>query len=92
MLDKIIKDFQYKKILILGFGKEGKSTYSFLRKYLKDINITIKDQNHGIKNDPILENDNNVEVITGNNYLNDLEQYDIIMKSPGITFKKYGYF
>ena len=87
MLDKIIKDFQYKKILILGFGKEGKSTYSFLRKYLKDINITIKDQNHGIKNDPILENDNNVEVITGNNYLNDLEQYDIIMKSPGITFK-----
>lgn len=87
MLDKIIKDFENKKILILGFGKEGKSTYSFLRKYLKDINITIKDQNHTIKNDPILENDNNIEIITGENYLNDLEQYDIIMKTPGITFK-----
>ena len=87
MLNKIIKDFENKNILILGFGKEGKSTYSFLRKYLKDILLTIKDQNHSIKDDPLLKDDKNVEIITGDNYLDDLDKYDVIMKSPGITFK-----
>lgn len=87
MLNKIIKDFENKKILILGFGKEGKSTYSFLRKHLHDIGLTIKDQNHSIKDEILLKDDKNVEIITGDNYLDDLDKYDVIMKSPGITFK-----
>ena len=87
MLNNIIDEFKNKKIVILGFGKEGKSTYKFLRKYLTDINITIKDKNSSIKDDELLKDDNNIKIITGNNYLEELDKYDIIMKSPGITLK-----
>ena len=34
MYKKIVEKLKDKKIAILGFGKEGKSTYSFIRKYL----------------------------------------------------------
>jgi len=87
MLDRLINDFKNKKIVILGFGKEGKSTYKFLRKYFKDVHISIRDANTNIKNDPLVESDNNIEFITGEDYLENLEQYDIIMKTPGISFK-----
>ena len=87
MLDKIIKEFKNKKIVILGFGKEGKSTYQFIRKHLNDISLTIKDKNDNIKNDPLLQKDPNVEIITGDDYLDHLEEYDLIMKTPGISFK-----
>lgn len=87
MLEKLINEFRNKKIVILGFGKEGKSTYNFLRKYLKNIEITIRDANDNIKDDQLIANDKNVKIITGNDYLMDLEQYDIIMKTPGITFR-----
>ena len=42
MIDNIINDINGKeKVLILGFGREGKSTYSLIRKYLKDKKFTI---------------------------------------------------
>ena len=34
MYNNIIERFKDKNIAILGFGKEGKSTYNFLRKHL----------------------------------------------------------
>ena len=52
MLENIIEYFKNKNVVILGFGKEGKSTYNFLRKYLKDIHLTIKDQNTSINDEP----------------------------------------
>ena len=87
MLDKLINEFINKKIVILGFGKEGKSTYNFLRKFLGNIHITINDQNESIKNDELIKNDDNLTIITGEKYLENLDQFDIIMKAPGITFK-----
>ena len=44
MIEKIIKKLVNKKIAILGFGREGKSTYKFIRKYLKDEEVTIIDK------------------------------------------------
>lgn len=87
MIDKIIDEFKNKNIVILGFGKEGKSTYTFIRKYLKDIHLTIKDKNDKIKDDELLKDDKNITIITGENYLNDLDKYDLIMKTPGISFR-----
>lgn len=81
MKDRLIDFFKNKKIIILGFGREGKSSYDFIRKNLKDKEIFIADQKQ-------LElNDENTTLICGDNYLNDLETYDIIIKSPGISFK-----
>lgn len=80
MLEKIIDFFKDKKVAILGFGREGKSTYHFIREFLPDLEITILDQ----KSVEVL-GDNNVSIITGDSYLDNLDNYDIIMKSPGVS-------
>lgn len=79
MYKKIIEKLENKEIAILGFGREGKSTYKFIRKHLPNKNITIID-----KNEIELE-DENVIKITGKKYLDNLQQYDVIIKSPGIS-------
>ena len=85
MLDKIIEKFKNKNIAILGFGREGRSTYKFLRSNLKDEKITILDKNNTIKDDEIFKIDQNIEFILGDNYLNNLDNFDIIVKTPGIS-------
>ncbi len=77
-------------ILILGFGKEGRSTYSFIRRHFPDIQLVIADLNTEIESDLILLNDTNIELITGDNYLNSLNVFDIIIKSPGVKIKNVG--
>jgi len=88
MVNKIIKKLEGKKIAILGFGIEGKSTYKFLRKYLKNIDLTIiyKTQDLNLEQE-LLKKDQNLNFISGDNYLSFLQNYDIILKSPGISFK-----
>ncbi len=76
----IIDYVKNKKILILGFGREGKSTYNYLRKHLPEKLLTIGD-----KNKPEID-DANVNVIFGEDYLSCLGDFDIVFKSPGIAF------
>lgn len=87
MINKIIEKLsQYSNIAILGFGREGKTTYEFIRKYNKDIKLTIIDKAENIKeNNPELTNDPNLSFVMGPSYLENLEQYDLIIKSPGIS-------
>ena len=87
MIKDLISFLENKKILILGFGREGKSTYNFIRKYLNDKKIYIADMQEDLldKNE-FLKKDNNIECICGKEYLNGLENYDIIIKTPGIAF------
>ena len=80
MYKKIIEKLKNKKIAILGFGREGKSTYKFIKKHLPNANITIIDQNE-------IELDEPCQKVIGDNYLENLNQYDLIIKSPGISFK-----
>lgn len=93
MIENIIEEINNKeKIVILGYGKEGKSTYHFIRKYLKEKNLTIADENNNLKNEnPELEKDKFLNLILGNDYLNNLDQYDLIIKSPGVNFKNIDY-
>jgi UDP-N-acetylmuramoyl-L-alanine---L-glutamate ligase len=79
-----------KNIVILGFGKEGKSTYRFLRKYFPDRHLIIADANNTIlgKNNDLLQKDDRLEFITGTNYLKRAEEEgDVFFKSPGIPLK-----
>ena len=87
MVKEIINFLENKKVLILGFGREGKSTYNFIRNHLKNQKLYIADMQEDLldKNE-FLKKDNNIECICGNNYLNGLEDYDIIIKTPGIAF------
>ncbi|MDP4008965.1 MAG: UDP-N-acetylmuramoyl-L-alanine--D-glutamate ligase [bacterium] len=66
-----------KKILILGFGEEGRATHSFLI-------------HHGIPVAGIADRDDHIKAPekimfhTGDKYLQAISQYDIIIRSPGI--------
>lgn len=86
MIKKIVEYLTNKKILILGFGMEGISTYKFIRKYLNNQKLYIADGNNEVfEKNNFVKQDENVELIT-QGYLENLEQYDIIMKTPGISF------
>ncbi len=84
MINKIIEKLKNKKIAILGFGKEGLSSYKFIRQYLKDEEITIIDIKDKSK-DEVFRDDENVSFKSGTYYLDDMEEYDIIIKTPGIS-------
>lgn len=87
MINNLIKYFENKKILILGFGKEGQSTYKLIRKYLKEQILYISDKEKDFqKKYEILKEDKNLVFIDGEKYLENLQEYDIIMKAPGISF------
>lgn len=69
-----------KKILILGFGREGRSTYGFIRRHLPDKPLTIGDLNEVRVDDPLVSYD------CGEGYLSHLDRYGLVFKSPGIPF------
>ena len=87
MIKELINYLKDKKILILGFGLEGQSTYKFIREYLKEkiIHISDKEENFEKKSE-LLKQDKNVICISGEKYLDNLEKYDVIIKAPGISF------
>lgn len=72
--------FQKNKVLILGYGREGKDTLQFLRDRFPKKEIGIADLvERQVK-------DSNLKLFFGKNYLRALDQYDVIIKSPGIPF------
>ena len=88
MLKELLSYLEDKKILILGFGKEGKSTYSFLRKNFPEKKLFVADKNTELlENNKELIEDIDLEVSLGEEYLNGIEEYDLIIKAPGISFK-----
>lgn len=81
MYRQLIDFFKDKSVLILGLGREGRATLKFLRKYYPDMKIYIADKN-SVKVD-----DENVELICGENYLDCINDFDIVMQSPGISLR-----
>ncbi|MDP4038391.1 MAG: UDP-N-acetylmuramoyl-L-alanine--D-glutamate ligase, partial [bacterium] len=65
------------KIAILGYGAEGKSAYSYFAKD-KSNQITICDE------DESLELPKDVRAKLGEDYLKNLDKFDLIVRSPGI--------
>ncbi len=80
MIDQICAKIKNKKILILGYGREGKSTYSLIRKHFPGLTVGIYDKNE------IKDSLENVIIHGGNSYQDILSDYDVIIKSPGIVF------
>ena len=85
MINDLLDYFNGKKILILGFGREGISTYKLIRKYLPLQRVYIADKKENFQESYDFSGDTNVTFISGEDYLNNLNDYDIIMKSPGIS-------
>ncbi|HNY06735.1 MAG TPA: UDP-N-acetylmuramoyl-L-alanine--D-glutamate ligase, partial [Bacteroidales bacterium] len=90
MLKKLKEKIENKKTLILGFGREGLSSYKLIRSLLPNQILTIADQNENL-NTTILKEDPNINLILGNKYLDTLDDYDLILKTPGISLKDMKY-
>lgn len=78
MFDLILNRLRGKRILILGFGREGKSSLAFLKKYLSEAQVAVADKNpmEGVKH-------------SGADYLQAVYDYDIVIKTPGISLKDF---
>lgn len=87
MLKNKINELADKSLLILGFGKEGNSTLRLLRKHFPTKLITIADSNNSATQLPQINSDENISFISGDDYLNTVNDFDVIFKSPGISFK-----
>ncbi|WP_044974055.1 UDP-N-acetylmuramoyl-L-alanine--D-glutamate ligase [Ruminococcus sp. HUN007] len=82
MLNLLKQYTEGKNVLILGFGREGKSTYRRLCETGGYASVTIADQNQ-IKD----ELPDDVKIISGDQYQESLNDYDIVFKSPGVVLK-----
>ncbi len=94
MLDELISFLKDKKILILGFGVEGQASYNFLRRHFSEMKIFIGDKRDiSINPDKITKKvleeakKDLVGIQTGETYLDNLKDYDLILKTPGLSFK-----
>ena len=75
-----------KTVCILGFGREGKSTYKILKKYCSPASIAIADLNPVDRSANELPDD--VKLICGEDYQKSLDDFDMVFKSPGIVLEK----
>lgn len=78
MFDLILNRLSGKRILILGFGREGRSSLAFLKKYMPDAQVAVADKNpmEGVLH-------------SGEHYLESVYNYDIVIKTPGISLKDF---
>jgi UDP-N-acetylmuramoylalanine--D-glutamate ligase len=79
-----LQELATKKVLLLGFAREGRDTLSFLRKKFPKKVIGIADQNPNV----FEGKKNRIRLHLGKQYLKALRDYDVIIKAPGIPLFK----
>lgn len=84
----MLENLKDKKILILGFGREGIDTYLALRKMFPAKILAIADKNKNL----IIKKNKNLKLYLGKNYLAKIGEYDLVIKTPGIAPKALGGF
>ena len=95
-LHDLIKD---KEILILGFGREGRSTLNRILEVGDAASITIADGNEALTLPAAMEittlsgdkksvSTEGISLLTGIHYMDSLDDYDIVFKSPGVVLPK----
>ncbi|MBI9033512.1 MAG: UDP-N-acetylmuramoyl-L-alanine--D-glutamate ligase [Bacteroidales bacterium] len=86
MINILKRHIRNKKLLILGFGREGKSTYNLIRKLYPEMPLYIADKNEDLwMKNTFIQKDENLVLILGDNYLDHLPQFELVIKSPGIS-------
>jgi len=86
----LINNIKTKNIFVAGYGIEGKSTTQFLLQTFPDLYFTIADEDPSIlMGSPEITNNPRIKVITGITYLQDTSNFDLIIKSPGISLSKF---
>lgn len=80
-----LKDIAGKRVLVLGFGKEGRDTLRFLRNEFKDIDVAVADsRNRESFSSEELQELSDCKTHLGEDYLRYASEYEVIIRSPGI--------
>jgi UDP-N-acetylmuramoyl-L-alanine---L-glutamate ligase len=87
MIELIVNKLRNKKILILGFGREGQSSLKFLLSHFPQVEIGIADQQPIDASLIKLSHFQRIHLHTGPDYLNSLTAYDVVLKTPGISLR-----
>ena len=84
MIDLLKQRLNNKVTAILGFGREGQSSYTLVRQALPGKPLIIADMDPSVRDHPLLNGDPNLEFYTGENYLDVVIHCELLIKSPGI--------
>jgi len=76
-MSKEIKSNQ--SVLILGYGREGKAAYRYLKSHYSSSLLGIADRRL------LDEVPSGIKVYSGNEYLSRLADYDVVIRSPGVS-------
>ncbi|HPF65394.1 UDP-N-acetylmuramoyl-L-alanine--D-glutamate ligase [Lentimicrobium sp.] len=79
-----------KSVLILGYGREGQSTLRLLDQCCPQLPLTVADADPLIVHKHPELNHEKLTVITGPAYLDKLNHFDLVIKSPGISLFNSG--
>lgn len=74
-----IRELSGRTVCILGFGREGRSALRALERFVPRCDITVADRNPELK-----IRDARCKIQNGSSYLDDLNHFDVLIKSPGI--------
>jgi len=81
MLEILSNLINNKRVLVLGYGMEGRSSYRLLCEVGGFAEVAVADRNP-------LSDVPDCKVISGKGYLASIDEYDIVFKSPGIALPK----
>ncbi|MEK7188141.1 MAG: UDP-N-acetylmuramoyl-L-alanine--D-glutamate ligase [Patescibacteria group bacterium] len=76
------------KVAILGFSREGVSTLRFLKKQKMVFGRPQKEADYWILDQNKIQAPRGIKTQTGKHYLDHLEDFDIVVRSPGIPYLK----
>lgn len=82
MIERIDPWVHGKRVLILGFGREGQSTCHVLKQLGTCACVDIADLK------PVAADVEGARWITGDRYQDCMDQYDVVFKSPGIVLER----
>ncbi|MDO5425435.1 MAG: UDP-N-acetylmuramoyl-L-alanine--D-glutamate ligase [Eubacteriales bacterium] len=81
MIEALRELVQGKRVLILGYGREGRATWNLLKRAGGYERIAIADRNTNTM-------EPGVEMLVGEDYLAQMEDFDLVFKSPGIVLPR----
>lgn len=81
MLAELLDFLGNKRIALLGFGREGRSSHAFLRRHFPTRPLLIADMATVELDDP------NVTFVCGGDYLDVLNRCDLLIKAPGVPLR-----
>jgi len=87
LLTPLLKD---RRLLILGFGKEGQSTWRYMRNYFPGVPVAIADRDEELlaRTGEQIRNDS-AGLFLGEHYLDSLQEFRLIIKSPGVGLPEH---